>query len=199
MMTDTASRFLKAGSVQGVRDDAVARTAAALLDEKQRQDAVAGAYARGLDEGRATALAAGADAGPRIAAALEQLAGTAAQQQTEAVNVTSRAVLASAIDIAEWVLRHELSRDSRSVLARLAEAATALLPSAQAIATVSPADLAAAQEWATNRDIQVLVDAHLAPGDARFDNGTGSVDVTVSAALRIAAEAMGVDPARGPA
>jgi flagellar biosynthesis/type III secretory pathway protein FliH len=198
-MTSAASRFLKAGSVQGVRDEAVARTTAALLEEKQRQDAVAAAYARGLDEGRASALAAGADAGPRIAAALEQLARTAAQQQTEAVNVTSRAVLASAIDIAEWVLRHELGSDSRSVLARLSEAATALLPSAQTTATVSPADASAAHEWAATRDIQIVVDAHLAPGDARFDNGTGSVDVTVSAALRIAAEAMGVDPARGPA
>lgn len=198
-MTDTAPRFLKAGSVQGVRDRAVARTAAALLADKQQQDAVAAAYARGLDEGRAAALAAGADAGPRIAAALEQLARTAARQQTEAVNVTSRAVLASAIDIAEWVLRQELGRDSRSILARLAEAANALLPSAQTTATVSPSDAAAVREWASNRDIQVVVDAHLAPGDARFDNGTGSVDVTVSAALRIAAEAMGVDPARGPA
>lgn len=198
-MTETASRFLKAGAVQGVRDDAVARTTAALIDEKQRQDAVAAAYARGLDDGSRNALAAGADAGPRLAAALEQLVRTAGQQQTEAVNVTSRAVLASAIDIAEWVLRHELGQDSRSLLARLAEAAAALLPSAQATATVSPADAPAAREWATHRDIQVVVDAQLAPGDARFDNGTGSVDVTVSAALRIAAEAMGVDPARGPA
>ncbi|MGZ6827368.1 MAG: hypothetical protein ACXVGH_11285, partial [Mycobacteriales bacterium] len=132
------SSFLKAGDVRGVRDEAAARLTAALAEERQRQDAVAAAYAAGLDDGRAAARAEGADAGPRIAAALEQLARTAAAQQTAAVDASSRAVLATAVDIAEWVLRHELAADSRSLLARLADAASALLPSATSRATVSP-------------------------------------------------------------
>jgi hypothetical protein len=45
--------------------------------------------------------------------------------------------------------------------------------------------------------VELVVDAALAPGDARYDNGTGTVEVTVAAALRIAAEALGIDPARG--
>lgn len=189
--------FLKAGDVQAVRTESAVRSTAALLEEQERQDAIAGAYARGLDDGRAEALAAGADAGPRVAAALEQLARTGALQRTEAVDATSRAVIASAVDIAEWVLRHELSDDSRSILARLSEASTALLPSTRTRAVVSPADEPTVRAWCEAHDIDIAVDASLAPGDARFDNGTGSVDVTVAAALRIAAEALGVDPARG--
>ncbi|MGZ6825942.1 MAG: FliH/SctL family protein [Mycobacteriales bacterium] len=192
------SSFLKAGEVRGVRDEAAARLTAALAEEQQRQDAVAAAYAAGLDDGRAAARAEGADAGPRIAAALEQLARTAAAQQTAAVDASSRAVLATAVDIAEWVLRHELAADSRSLLARLGDAASALLPSATTRATVSPADEPAVRAWAASRDLEVVVDPSLAPGDARYDNGTGRVEVTVAAALRIAAEALGVDPARGP-
>ena len=189
--------FLKAGDVLAVRTESVARSTAELVAEQQRQDAIAAAYAAGLDAGRTDALAQGADAGPRIAAALEQLARTGASQRTEAVDATSRAVVASAVDIAEWVLRHELSHDSRSILARLSEAATALLPSTRTRATISAADAGAVRGWCESHDIEVVVDANLAPGDARFDNGTGSVDVTVAAALRIAAEALGVDPARG--
>jgi flagellar assembly protein FliH len=170
---------------------------ALLAVEKERQDAIAAAYAAGMDAGRDAALAASAAAGPRIAEALEQLAASARQHQVEAVDTTSRAVLASAIDIAEWILRHELPTDSRSLLARLGEAASALLPSPTARVVVGPADEPAVREWASMRDVELVVDPALAPGDARYDNGTGSVEVTVAAALRIAAEALGIDPARG--
>ncbi len=195
--TSEVRRFVKAGQVPVLRDAAASRSTATLLAEQQRQDAIAEAYAAGLDAGRAAAVAEGADAGPRIAAALERLATEAGHQQALTVDTTSRAVLASAIDIAEWVLRHELGADSRSVLTRLSDAAHALLPSATARATVSPYDEAAVRGWAAGKAIEVVVDAALAPGNAHFDNGAGSVDVTVSAALRIAAEALGVDPARG--
>lgn len=189
--------FLKAVEVKGVHRRATETSAAALAAETERQDVIAAAYARGLDDGHTAAEAAGLASGPRIAAALEQLARSAAEQQAVAIDVGSRAVLASAVDIAEWVLRHELTGDSRSVLARLAEAAAALLPSPTTRAVVSQHDASAVRAWADGRGIEVVVDPHLAPGDARFDNGTGSVDVTVAAALRIAAEALGVDPARG--
>ncbi len=196
-MTVTMTSFLKAVDVRAVRIEAAERTTAAVLAEQQRQDAIAAAYAAGLDAGRAEALSRGADVGPRVAAALEDLARTGALQRTEVVDATSRAVIASAVDIAEWVLRHELSHDSRSILARLSDAAAALLPSTRTRAFLSVADEPTARPWCEQRDIEVVVDPQLAPGDARFDNGTGSVDVTVAAALRIAAEALGVDPARG--
>ena len=74
---------------------------------------------------------------------------------------------------------------------------TALLPSPRARCVVSSYDESAVRAWSGARDLDVVVDPALAPGDAHFDNGTGSVEVTVAAALRIAAEALGVDPARG--
>ncbi len=189
--------FLKAQDVTGVRDHSRATVAADLAAEQERQDSIARAYAAGLDDGRAAAVAEGQAAGPRIAAALEELALAARAHQVAAVDTTSRAVLASAIDIAEWILRHELPADSRSVVTRLAEAAAALLPSPTARVVVSSHDEGAVRAWASGRTVDVVVDPQLRAGDATFDNGTGSVEVTVAAALRIAAEALGIDPARG--
>ena len=192
------SRVLKADAVLSVKHESAARLAAELAAEEERQAAVAAAYAAGYDDGRAAAVREGAEAGPRGAAALERLLQVAAQQRTDLVDTSSRAVLAAAVDIAEWILRHELSSDTRSVLDRLAAAAQALMPSTSARVRVSPADEAAVRGWALRHDVEVVVDPALPAGDAHFDNGAGHVEVTVSAALRIAAEALGVDPARGP-
>jgi flagellar biosynthesis/type III secretory pathway protein FliH len=192
------TRVLKAERVVGVRQAAHDRVTAELAAEQDRQAAVASAYAAGFDDGQAAALRAGAEAAARGAAALEQLLAQARQQRTATVDATSRAVLAAAMDVAEWVLRHELGADSRSVLERLGAAATALLPSATSTVTVSPYDEEAVRAWAVGQDITVTVDASLGAGDARLDSGAGRVDVTVAAALRIAGEALGVDPARAP-
>lgn len=190
------TRVLKADAVQGVRQRAHERVAAELAEEQERQAAVAAAYAAGFDDGRAAAAREGAEAGPRAAAALEHLVAVASQTRVTTVDATSRAVLAAAIDIAQWVLRHELAQDSRSLLQRLEEAAHALLPSSRSRVLVSPYDEAAVRGWAAGHDVEVVVDPSLEAGDARYDNGAGSAEVTVSAALRIAAEALGVDPSR---
>ena len=192
------TRVLKAERVLGVKEDAHARVAAELAAEQERQAAIAAAYAAGYDDGRAAAERAGADAGPRGAAALEQLLAHAQAQRTEAVDTTSRAVLAAAMDVAEWVLRHELGATSKSLLERLTAAAKALLPSPTSRVTVSSYDEAAVRAWAAGQEMEVVVDPALGPGDARLESGAGTVDVTVAAALRIATEALGVDPARLP-
>lgn len=192
------SRVLKAGQVLSVKHDSASRVAAEIAVEQERQAAVAQAYAAGFDDGRAAAIREGSDAAPRGAVALERLLHVAAQQRTDLVDTSSRAVLAAAVDIAEWILRHELSTDTRSILNRLGAAAHALMPSSTARVAVSPSDETAVRGWAARHDVEVVVDPALTAGDARFDNGAGHVDVTVSAALRIAAEALGVDPARGP-
>ena len=191
------TRVLKASAVHGVHQRAHDRVVAELAEEQERQGALAAAYASGFDDGRAAAVRDGADAAPRTAAALEHLVSVATQTRVATVDVTSRAVLAAAIDIAQWVLRHELAHDSRSLLQRLEEAAHALLPSSRSTVTVSPTDEAAVRGWAARHDVDVAVDPALEAGDARFDNGAGSAEVTVAAALRIAAEALGVDPSRG--
>ena len=108
-------------------------------------------------------------------------------------------MLAAALDVAEWVLRHELARDSRSLLTRLGEAAASLLPSPTTRVGVSAADAAAVRAWSVPRAAasRCTSTPALAPGDATLDTDAGSVDVSVAAALRIAAETLGVDPARG--
>ena len=193
----TSPRIVRSVDVLAVRDDAARTRAAVLQAQTERQDAIAAAYAAGLDDGRDQAHAAGAAATPRLAAALEQLLLVARETHSEAVDRTSRAVLASAVDIAEWILRHELPTDTRSILSRLSEAAAALLPSPRARVVVSPTDAEQVQAWARTRDLEVVVDPALPAGDALFHSGDGTVEVTVAAALRIAAEALGIDPARG--
>jgi flagellar biosynthesis/type III secretory pathway protein FliH len=197
-VTSTAVRVLKARQVSFVQDAADERDREEVLAQITRDAELSAAYADGYAAALTQTERDGTAAGPRIAAALELIAESAGLQHAEAVDVTSRAVLASAVDIAEWVLRHELSASGTSVLIRLGEAAEALLPSPTLRAHVSPQDEAAVLPWAKARGVEVHVDAELSPGDARFDNGTGSVDVTVSAALRIATQALGVDPAQAP-
>jgi flagellar biosynthesis/type III secretory pathway protein FliH len=191
------TRVLKAGNVHGVNSESSSRAAAATALEEERQAAISAAYTAGYDDGRAAANREGAQAGPRAAQALEALVRMGSASRAAEVDATSRAVLASAVDIAEWVLRHELSTDSRSLLARLSQAALALMPSSATKVTVSSHDEESVRGWAMNHDVEVVVDLSLSAGDARFGNGTGAADVTVAAALRIAAEALGVDPARG--
>ena len=193
-----STRLLKAGDVVGVRQRIAAQAAAVEQQRAVQQAQVDAAFSAGYEEGRRSALAEGADAALRGAAVLEQLAGTAARAHAAEVAGTSRAVLAAALDITEWVLRHELARDSRSLLTRLGEAAASLLPSPTTRVGVSAADAPAVRTWGSRRSgVEVHVDPALAPGDATLDTDAGSVDVSVAAALRIAAETPGVDPARG--
>ena len=208
-VTELASRFVKASRVVAVRDKdleiaasaaAVAAAADAVTREQERQALVASTYAAGYDDGLARAQRDGAAAAVRCAEALEQLVTTARGQHVAEVQDTSRAVLAAAVDIAEWILRHELPRDTRSLLTRLDEAAASLLPSPDVRVRVSSADEEAVQGWAAaRRGITVTADPALRAGDAHYDTDAGSVEVSVAAALRIAAEALGIDPARGPA
>jgi flagellar biosynthesis/type III secretory pathway protein FliH len=195
-MTDALvvkARDVRAGSALADRE-----LAARVRAEQERQDAVAEAFAAGHAAGREAALAEGAGAAVRGAAALEALVAAAQRLHAHEVDASSRAVLASALDLAEWVLRHELPASSRSLLARLGEAAHALLPSATTRVLVSPVDADAVRGWAAGRSgVEVVVDPALAAGDASLDTDAGSVDVSVAAALRIAAETLGVDPARG--
>jgi len=192
------TRVVKAGDVVAVqRDERVAHAERAEQAAAVRRE-VDAARSAGFQQGRAAALAEGADAQLRGADALDALVLAARAQHAEQVTATTRAVLAAALDVTEWILRHELPADSRSLLTRLGEAAGSLLPSPTARVSVSAHDEDAVRTWAARRrDVEVVVDHCLAPGDAAFDTDAGSVEVSVAAALRIAAETLGVDPARG--
>lgn len=186
-------RVLKAGDVAGVRVSEAAVRTAQLQAEAERQQALADAYAAGFDDGVRRAVAQGADAAPRGAAALEALLAQVQRLHAEEVTASGRAVLAAAVDVAEWVLRSEVSESSRSLLARLEQSASALLPSPTTRVLVSAADADAVREWAGRRNgVEVVVDPSLAQGDAGVETDAGSVDVSVAAALRIACEALDV-------
>ncbi len=196
------SRVVKAGDVRAVHRREVDAAAVAEEQRATLESAVAAAwsegYAQGATEGRRAALAEGVAATTRGAATLDGLLAAVRSAHVEEVSASSRAVLAAALDVTEWVLRHELARDSRSLLTRLGEAAAALLPSPTTRILVSAADEAAVRGWAAGRaGVEVHVDPALSPGDASLDTDAGSVEVSVAAALRIAAETLGVDPARG--
>jgi flagellar biosynthesis/type III secretory pathway protein FliH len=183
------SRLLKAGEV-AFRSAAADRRAAeagearlgAQLDE---------AYARGLVDGRSAADHESVDAALRGAAALEQLVATATSLAADEVDITEGTVLDAVLELAGWVLRAEPSQASRSLLARLSEAARTLAPAPRTLVQVSEADLAAVTAWA-RPGVEVVVSPRLAPGEARLDRGDGSAILTFSAALRRAAETLGV-------
>lgn len=187
-------RVLRAGDVPGVRADATAARAAQLAAETERQEALAAAYAAGFDDGVQRAVALGAEATPRGAAALEALLAQVSRVHAEEIGAAGRAVLSAAVDVAEWVLRHELGAGSRSLLARLEQSATALLPSPTTRVLVNAADAEAVAGWAAGRaGVVVVVDPSLPPGDASVETDAGNLDVSVGAALRIAAETLDVE------
>lgn len=202
--TGPRRRVLKAGGVRlsGAPAPGAAPSAAELAHEAHQAEleaAGAEAFRAGIEYARAEASALQAAAAVRGAAALERLADLAADQQTAAVSAASRAVLAAALDVAEWVLRDELSTHGRALLRRLDEAATRLLPSSRLTVMVSGQDLESVTGWARSRpEADVVVDPGLSPGDARLVTDAAQADVTVAAALRVACELLGVDPGRAP-
>ena len=161
-----------------------------LAEQRRRElaDAHAAGYAAAGAEGAAAALR-GANA---LAAAVE-VARTAHHAHTEDV---TRAVLSAALDVAEWVLRAELSADSRRLLVRLEEAVGGLLPGHTTRLLVSPADAETVRGWAGTvpQALEVVADPALPAGDAVLRTDGGEAEVTVAAALRVAAEVLGVDP-----
>ena len=159
------------------------------------RETAAAARAAGYRDGVEETLAAGQDAALRGAAALERLADAVEGQRQAEVDVTAETVVTAALEIAEWVLRRELSDGGRSLLARLEAGMTALLPSPTTRIAVSRDDHAVISEWAEGRGrigTTVLADARLAPGDAVVITDAGSADLTVAAALRAAGEALGL-------
>ena len=193
------ARVLKAGEVHTLFRASAEHAARAAAAEEQRRAELAAAFAAGREEGFAAGTAqaerAGVAAAERAATALVAAADTVAAQHAAQVDAMSQAVLSAATDIARWVLRRELSDGGRSLLARLDEAMAALLPSPSTRIAVSPADEAVVREWAARRartGTEIVADARLAPGDAVVTTDAGLAEVTVPAALRAAAAALGL-------
>ena len=196
------NRVLKAGSVETVDRSRTEMAAEALRVEQERQAELAAAFEAGRAQGRAEGIEeterAGVAAVMRATEAIETVSATLNAHESGSYAATSDAILAAAVDVAEWVLRRELSHDGRALLVRLGEAAADLLPSPTTRIAVSPADHALVLEWAAGRSrvgTEVIADARLRPGDAVITTDAGLAEVTVEAALATAAQALGlVDP-----
>lgn len=186
----TRPRVLKSADVL------VAATQAAAANEAL---AVQAAYDEGRRSAELEAIGRQAAAAERAAAALETIARTIVAQHKATVDDTSKAVLAAAIDVAEWVLRHEIGASSKGLLARLDETAQCMLPGARTRIIVAPSELDVVTQWAAgNDDIDVVADASVAAGDARVESDVARADVSVAAALKVATEVLGVDVTRLP-
>lgn len=149
-------------------------------------------YRDGVADGLQQAREAGAQAVPRVAAALEELARTASRTHAEAVALTSTAVLDAATQIAEWLVREHLACAPRGVLTQLDEIAKALVITEPCSIFVASADLVAVSEWAqTHGSLDVSVDAALQPGEVRMVTRTGRAEFLVTDALTRARELLG--------
>jgi flagellar biosynthesis/type III secretory pathway protein FliH len=194
-------RVLKAADVVQQARAAGEQTAQAVAFQARLDAARAEGYEAGVTAARSDLEGQSLAAGPRIAAALEQLAAQTARLQAESVAATNDAVLSAALDIAGWILRADPTAASESLLPRLTAAARTLAPGDRTVVHVSPHDLEAVTAWA-REGVEVVPDNRLAAGEARLDRGEGSAVLTFSAALRRAAATLGIsdsDPAEVPA
>ena len=199
-----ARKVLKSTTVRAVPEPPKAEVVRAEAEAKARAEAerlaelrevAAAARAEGHRAGVQETLAAGQEAALRAAAAMERLAEEVEGRRQHEVLTTAEAVVTAGLEIAEWVLRRELSDEGRSLLARLEAGLTSLLPSPTTRIAVSHADHAVVAEWAERRGrvgTTVVADARLAPGDAVVRTDAGAADLTVAAALRAAGDALGL-------
>lgn len=192
-----ARRVVKAGAVRSVTspERVRAEAEAAAVRVAELEEAAEVARREGYAAGVAETLAAGHAAVLRAAAALDTAVETVAGQREREVTATSAAVLSAGLEVAEWVLRRELSADGQALLARLEAGLTALLPSPTTRIAVPPDAYDLVSEWAAGRGrvgTVVVADARLAPGDAVVTTDAGCAELTVAAALRTAGEALGL-------
>lgn len=187
-------RVLKAADVVQQARIASEQTAQAVAVQAKLDAARAEGYQAGVAAARQDMEAQALAAGPRIAAALEQLAAESARLQGESVAATNDAVLSAALDVAGWILRADPAAASESLLPRLTAAARTLAPGDRTVVRVSPHDLEAVTSWA-REGVEVVPDSRLSAGEARLDRGEGSAVLTFAAALRRAAATLGVSGA----
>jgi flagellar assembly protein FliH len=165
------------------------------LVESAKQDA----YAAGHDEGYADGYQQGIAAAEGHANLLGQLVQrlAAAADELSAREATARAdiedrVVATALQIAEVLIGHELAQPDargRDAIAR----ALALAPErGHVTARLHPADIAVIDPAAmsTGRTIDIVPDPTLAPGDCIVDVGACRVDARIGPALERAREVL---------
>ena len=185
---------LKAERVR-VIDAAGAATAASRAAEAQaaehRAD-VDAAYQAGLVEGRRQAEADGIASVPRLADTVGKAAASVWEAVSRRKAEETEVVLATALEVARWIVGRELSSSPELLGERIEAALADLLPTGRLTLFVSPSQVDAINEWLadTARDADVVADRTVSPGEARLEAGDASADLTFDTALARAREAL---------
>ncbi len=153
------------------------------------EQAAAEAHRRGRDEGLREGLAAASAHADRLAAgliaALDRTTETAIMARDQHV----QEVLDLALVVAETVLGREPHDGGAAVAARVREVLDQLVDPAPSI-HVHPEDQPLVADALADREVTVVADAGLEPGDARVRGGWAEVDMTRRAAWAAVREAL---------
>ena len=179
----------------------LAPPAGRVVAEAEHDAAVAAAYQAGLAAGRTAALAEVDAAGVAATERAARAVGTALEALRTEVAGTTDELLATAVEVARWVIGRDLLADSTSLLERLGDATVRLVSPENLVIAVAPRDVPLVTEWAAGR-ARVVGDPRLAPGEAKVTSQSSEAVVTIAQAIRRAQEALGIagtDALSGPA
>jgi flagellar biosynthesis/type III secretory pathway protein FliH len=191
--TATSPRVLKAGAVNAapvlslLGDDMAAqqqREAEAALAA-----AVAEAYQRGVGDGRAAAESDGVGAMPRVADAIAAATAGATAAAAEQVRSDTDALVATAVEVAAWMVGEQAMIDPSLLIDRIERALDGLAATTSLEIEVAPSQLQIVQQWA-GADVEVVANAQLGPADAQIRAGAATADLTVAEAVRRAMAAV---------
>ena len=161
---------------------------------KIRSAAQAEGYAAGFASGRADA----ADAVAAEAAHLRTLAGALDAARVRLLEDTAQALLVLAADIAQHILRAELTCNPAALLPAVREAMDLAGNGAHPQLFLNPGDVDFVRRHLADdlavRDWRLTEDARIEPGGCRAVNADGTVDATLAARWQRAAAALGVRP-----
>jgi len=161
---------------------------------KIRDAAQAEGYAAGFASGRADA----ADAVAAEAKHLRSLAGSLDAARVALQEETAQALLALAAEIAQHLLRTELTINPAALLPAVRETMDLAGNGAHPQLFLNPGDVEFVRRHLADdlavRDWRLAEDARIEPGGCRAANADGMVDATLAARWQRAAAALGVKP-----
>lgn len=161
---------------------------------KIRTAAQAEGYAAGFASGRADA----ADAIAAEATHLRSLAGALDTARVALQEETAQALLALATEIAQHILRTELTLNPAALLPAVRETMDLAGNGAHPQLFLNPGDVEFVRRHLADdlavRDWRLAEDARIEPGGCRAANADGMVDATLAARWQRAATALGVKP-----
>lgn len=171
---------------------------APMVSESERARIVETARAEGYSAGFSTGRA---DAAHSVAAEVEhlkRLAEALSRARVELIEESAEALLALAVDIAQQVLRAELSTRPESMLAAAREAIDLAGRGAHPLLMLNPGDVDIVRrhlgDELTANHWRIVEDARIEPGGCRAASADGSIDATLSTRWRSVAATLGVDP-----